>query len=84
MTAARLAFRYLTTPDEPTNEGSFKPLHVVLPEGKFLSAGPKAALAPHRRSRRVETSRCKAGRAPAPAWGLTVAVPLSLARAPRS
>lgn len=45
VTAARLAFRYLTTPDEPTNEGSFKPLHVVLPEGKFLSAGPKAALA---------------------------------------
>ncbi|MSQ73363.1 MAG: hydantoinase B/oxoprolinase family protein [Betaproteobacteria bacterium] len=45
ITAARLAFKYLTTPSEPTNEGSFKPLHVVLPEGKFLSAGPTAALA---------------------------------------
>ena len=45
VTAARLAFKYLTTPGEPTNEGSFKPLHVILPDGKFLSAGPTAALA---------------------------------------
>ena len=45
ITAARLAFKYLTTPGEPTNEGSFKPLRVLLPEGKFLSAGPTAALA---------------------------------------
>lgn len=44
-TAARTAFKYLTTPDEPTNEGSFVPLEVVLPPGKFLSAGPNAALA---------------------------------------
>jgi N-methylhydantoinase B len=45
ITAARTAFKYLTTPDEPTNEGSFRPLEVVLPPGKFLSAGPTAALA---------------------------------------
>jgi N-methylhydantoinase B len=45
VTAARIAFKYLTSPDEPTNEGSFAPLDVVLPDGKFLSAGPTAALA---------------------------------------
>jgi N-methylhydantoinase A/oxoprolinase/acetone carboxylase beta subunit/N-methylhydantoinase B/oxoprolinase/acetone carboxylase alpha subunit len=45
VTTARLAFKYLTTPDEPTNEGSFKPLNVILPPGKFLSAGPNAPLA---------------------------------------
>lgn len=45
VTAARIAFKYLTTPEELTNEGSFRPLEVVLPNGKFLSAGPNAALA---------------------------------------
>lgn len=45
ITAARIAFKYLTTPDEPANEGSFEPLRVVLPPGKFLSAGPTAPLA---------------------------------------
>ncbi len=38
ITAARIAFRYLTTPDDMTNEGSFRPLDVVLPDGKLLSA----------------------------------------------
>jgi N-methylhydantoinase B len=45
VTAARIAFKYLTTPDELTNEGSFAPLNVVLPDGKFLSAGATAAMA---------------------------------------
>ena len=45
VTAARLAFKYLTTPDEPTNEASFAPLEVVLPPGTFLSAKGTAALA---------------------------------------
>jgi N-methylhydantoinase B len=45
VTAARIAFKYLTTPDEFTNEGSFAPLTVVLPDGKFLSAGATAAMA---------------------------------------
>jgi N-methylhydantoinase B len=45
VTAARIAFKYLTTPDELTNEGSFVPLNVVLPDGKFLSAGATAAMA---------------------------------------
>jgi N-methylhydantoinase B len=45
VTAARIAFKYLTTPDEQTNEGSFAPLTVILPDGKFLSAGATAAMA---------------------------------------
>ncbi|MBM3486386.1 MAG: hydantoinase B/oxoprolinase family protein [Alphaproteobacteria bacterium] len=43
--AARIAFKYLTTPEEPANEGSFRPLTVVIPEGKFLSATGNAPLA---------------------------------------
>jgi len=35
---ARVAFKYLFSPDEPTNEGSFAPLRIILPDGKFLSA----------------------------------------------
>lgn len=45
ITAARIAFKYMTSPHEQTNEGSFRPLEVVLPDGKFLSAGPTAAMA---------------------------------------
>jgi N-methylhydantoinase B len=45
VTAARIAFKYLTAPNDPTNEGSFRPLDVVLPPGKFISAGPTAPLA---------------------------------------
>jgi N-methylhydantoinase B len=42
--AARIALKYFATPDEPANDGSFRPLHVVIPEGKFLSARPGAPL----------------------------------------
>lgn len=45
ITAARIAFKYLTSPDEFTNEGSFAPLEVILPDGKFLSASATAAMA---------------------------------------
>ncbi|MPZ58891.1 MAG: hydantoinase B/oxoprolinase family protein [Rhizobiales bacterium] len=45
VTAARIAFKYLTSPSDPTNDGSFRPLDVILPDGKFLSAGPRAPLA---------------------------------------
>jgi len=38
VTAARIAFKYIAAPDEPANDGSFRPLHVVIPDGKFLSA----------------------------------------------
>lgn len=44
VTVARIAFKYIATPDEPANDGSFRPVHVTIPDGKFLSAGPNAAL----------------------------------------
>ncbi len=42
--AARVAFKTLTLPLHPVDEGCFRPLHVILPPGKFLSAEPPAAL----------------------------------------
>ena len=43
-TCARIAFKYLFSPDEPANQGSFVPVRVILPPGKFLSAAPGAPL----------------------------------------
>ena len=43
-TSARIAFKYLFAPDEPSNEGSFAPVRVILPPGKFLSATGTAPL----------------------------------------
>jgi N-methylhydantoinase B len=43
-TCARIAFKYLFAPDEPANEGTFRPLDVVLPQGTILSAKPTAAM----------------------------------------
>jgi N-methylhydantoinase B len=40
---ARHAFKCLTTPHEPANEGHFRPLTVVAPPGKVISARPPAA-----------------------------------------
>ena len=40
---ARLAFRYLIIPNEDANEGSFRPLKLILPEGTIMSAGPTSA-----------------------------------------
>ena len=40
---ARYAFKCLTTPSEPVNEGQFRPLRVIVPDGKVVSAGPPAA-----------------------------------------
>ena len=42
--AARVAFKALTSPDLDVNEGCFRPLEVILPEGTMLSAKPGAAL----------------------------------------
>ena len=42
--AARVAFKALTSPDLDVNEGCFRPLEVILPEGTMLSAKPPAAL----------------------------------------
>ena len=41
---ARSAFRYLFTPTERANEGCFAPVKMILPPGKFLSAGPNAPM----------------------------------------
>ena len=43
-TTARVAFRYLIATDEPANEGTFRPLKLILPEGKLLSAMPTAPM----------------------------------------
>jgi N-methylhydantoinase B len=44
VTAARIAFKYLAAPDEPANDGSFRPLEIVIPDGKFLSASATAPM----------------------------------------
>ena len=41
---ARVAFKALTSPDLDVNEGCFRPLDVVLPDGTMLSAKPPSAL----------------------------------------
>ncbi|MEI2384865.1 hydantoinase B/oxoprolinase family protein [Breoghania sp. JC706] len=41
---ARVAFKALTSPDLDVNEGCFRALDVVLPDGTMLSARPPAAL----------------------------------------
>jgi N-methylhydantoinase B len=44
LNSAQIAFKYLFSPLEPSNAGSFAPLRVVIPPGKFLSASNKAPL----------------------------------------
>jgi N-methylhydantoinase B len=43
-TTARVAFKYLMGADEMANEGTFRPLKLVLPPGKILSADPTAPM----------------------------------------
>jgi len=43
-TCARIAFKYLFAPDEAPNEGSFAPVKVILPPGRFLSAVGQAPM----------------------------------------
>ncbi len=45
LTTARVAFKYLVAPDEPANEGLFRPLKLILPQGTILSADPSAPMA---------------------------------------
>jgi N-methylhydantoinase B len=40
----RIAFKCLTTPQLPSNEGCFRPLTIICPEGKILNARRPAAL----------------------------------------
>ena len=42
--AARIAAKYLLTPDEPVNHGDFDRLDVVAPDGTFLTARPDAPI----------------------------------------
>ena len=44
MAAARIAFKCLTMPDAPVNEGCFRPLNLILPEGVMLNAKAPAAI----------------------------------------
>ena len=43
-TTARVAFKYLMGADEMANEGTFRPLKLILPPGKILSAEPTAPM----------------------------------------
>ncbi|CAN5749047.1 hypothetical protein BH09PSE5_BH09PSE5_01730 [soil metagenome] len=42
--AARIAIKYLFSPEDPVNEGDFEALTVEIPDGKFLSAVPNALI----------------------------------------
>jgi N-methylhydantoinase B len=44
LTTARIAFKYLIATDEPANEGTFRPLKLILPAGTLVSASPTAAM----------------------------------------
>src|ERR1043166_1000331 len=44
---ARVAFKALTSPDLDVNEGCFRPLEVVLPEGTMVSAKPPSRSEEH-------------------------------------
>jgi N-methylhydantoinase B len=44
VTTARIAFMYLIAAGEPANEGTFRPLKLILPEGKLVSARPTAPM----------------------------------------
>jgi len=43
-TVARLAFKYLIATDVPANEGTYRPLQLILPDGKMISASPTAPM----------------------------------------
>ena len=45
LNVARIAFKCLTTPRLPSDEGCFRPLEVICPKGKLLNARAPAALA---------------------------------------
>jgi N-methylhydantoinase B len=43
-TIARVAFKYLIGPSEMANEGTFRPIKLILPPGKLVSADPTAPM----------------------------------------
>jgi N-methylhydantoinase B len=48
-TTARVAFKYLIAPEEPANEGLFRPLQLILPARTLLSADPTAPMGNYNR-----------------------------------
>ena len=44
MTTARVALMYLVARGEPANEGTFRPLKLILPDGKLVSASATAPM----------------------------------------
>ena len=44
LSAARVAFKCLTMPNAPVNEGCFRPLKLISPEGTMVNAKPPAAI----------------------------------------
>jgi N-methylhydantoinase B len=48
-TTARVAFKYLIAPDEPANEGMFRPLKLILPPRTLLSADATAPMGNYNR-----------------------------------
>ncbi|HLG73183.1 MAG TPA: hydantoinase B/oxoprolinase family protein [Chloroflexota bacterium] len=45
MSAARITVKMFSTPFEFANEGAFRPVHVIVPEGTMFNAGPGAPVA---------------------------------------
>ena len=45
MTAARMALNFIINPHDGCNDGTYRPLKVILPDGKFLSADATAPMA---------------------------------------
>jgi N-methylhydantoinase B len=43
-TCVRVAFKYLIATDEPANAGTFRPVKMILPKGKLISAEATAAM----------------------------------------
>jgi N-methylhydantoinase B len=43
-TVARVAFKYLIATNEPANEGMFRPIKLILPDGKLISAKQTAPM----------------------------------------
>ncbi len=50
LTTARVALKYLIGPEEPANEGTFRPLRLVLPPNTLLSAAPTAPIGNYNRA----------------------------------
>ena len=50
LTVARVGFKYLIGPADPANEGTFRPMRLILPPNTILSASPTAPLGNYNRS----------------------------------